>query len=294
MGWWCDMAAYYNEIDPFAAEWLRNLIKSKHIADGEVDTRNISDVSPENLSGFDQCHFFAGIGGWSCALRLAEWPDDRPVWTGSCPCQPFSTAGNQKAQKDERHLWPIWESLIRKCKPPVIFGEQVASAITHGWLDDVYQGLEAQDYAVGSAVLPACSVGAPHRRDRLFFVAYSKGERKRREQCDIHETDGGPQRECLQQLNSASESISCEDVADTNCQRLQSAARTKFRSIQSQVKPSERSQSSGRNAEMRGNWDVEPDVGRMAHGVRNRVGKLRGYGNAIVPQVAAEFIKATA
>jgi len=87
------LTAYYNEIDPFAAEWLRQLIKDGLIADGEVDERSIEDVTPNELAGFTQCHFFAGIGGWSYALRLAGWPDDQPVWTGSCPCQPFSTAG---------------------------------------------------------------------------------------------------------------------------------------------------------------------------------------------------------
>src|SRR5512147_3187208 len=101
------MAAYYNEFDPFAAAWLRELIKAGHIADGDVDERSIVDVQPADLVGFTQCHFFAGIGGWSLALRLAGWPDDRPVWTGSCPCQPFSQAarGRQHRRTDEsRHL----------------------------------------------------------------------------------------------------------------------------------------------------------------------------------------------
>ncbi len=74
-------AAYYNEIDPFAAQWLRNLIAAGHIAPGEVDERSIEDVTPDDLRGFTQCHFFSGIGVWSHSLRLAGWPDDRPVWT---------------------------------------------------------------------------------------------------------------------------------------------------------------------------------------------------------------------
>ena len=109
------MTAYYNEFDPFAAAWLRELIKKGHIAHGEVDERPIQEVRPEDLRGYTQCHFFAGIGGWSYALRLANWPDDRPVWTGSCPCQPFSSAGRQKGKADDRHLWPVWERLIRDC-----------------------------------------------------------------------------------------------------------------------------------------------------------------------------------
>lgn len=85
--------AYYNEVDSYAAEWLRNLIRAGHIAPGEVDERSVEDVHPEDVKGFVQCHWFAGIGVWSHALRMAGWEDSRPVWTGSCPCQPFSAAG---------------------------------------------------------------------------------------------------------------------------------------------------------------------------------------------------------
>ena len=126
------MAAYYNEIDPKAAAWLRELIRHGLIADGEVDERSILDVQPEDLHGYTQCHFFAGIGGWSRALRLAGWPDDRPVWTGSPPCQPFSAAGQQKGKDDERHLAPHWASLVAAGRPPVVFGEQVASSAVFG------------------------------------------------------------------------------------------------------------------------------------------------------------------
>lgn len=152
---------------------LRQMMADGLIMRGVVDERSITEVSPDDLNDFTQCHFFAGIGGWALALRAAGWPDDRPVWTGSAPCQPFSSAGRQKGKDDERHLFPCWLNLIRERGAPVIFGEQVATAIAHGWLDDVYQGLEAEGYAVGAAVLPACGVGAPHRRDRLWFVAHA-------------------------------------------------------------------------------------------------------------------------
>ena len=175
------MRAYYNEFKPEAAHMLRQLIKDGLIAPGEVDERSIVDVQAADLKGYTQCHFFAGIGGWSVALRMAGWDDSRPVWTGSCPCQPFSTAGKQKGKSDERHLWPSWYKLIIECKPPVIFGEQVGSAIAHGWLDDVYNDLEREGYEIGAAVLPACSVGKPHRRDRLWFVADSELRRCERQ-----------------------------------------------------------------------------------------------------------------
>jgi DNA (cytosine-5)-methyltransferase 1 len=172
------MAAYYNEIDPFAAQWLRNLIAKNLIAPGDVDERSIRDVQPDDLRNYKQCHFFAGIGVWSYALRRAGWEDSRPVWTGSCPCQPFSAAGKQEGTADARHLWPEWFRLIRKCRPVVIFGEQVSAAIRHSWLDLVSADLEGAGYAIGSAVMGAHSVGAPHIRQRLFFVADSDGARR--------------------------------------------------------------------------------------------------------------------
>ena len=164
------MATYYNEYEPYAAEWLRNLIKKGLIPNGEVDTRSILNVAPDDLRGFTQCHFFAGLGGWAYAGRLAGWPDDRPIWTGSAPCQPFSTAGQQKGTADERHLWPVFFGLIRACRPPVVMGEQVAAAVGKDWLDGVSTDLEGIGYACGAVVVPACAVDAPHRRDRLWFV----------------------------------------------------------------------------------------------------------------------------
>jgi DNA (cytosine-5)-methyltransferase 1 len=164
---------YYNESDQKPAAWLRELIADGLIAKGVVDERPIERVRPGDLRRFTQCHFFAGIGGWSPALRLAGWPDERPVWTGSCPCQPFSSAGKRRGFDDERHLWPTFFRLIAECRPNTIFSEQVVAAIDHGWLDQVVDDLEGVGYAVGPVVFPAEAVGAPHRRERLYFVADS-------------------------------------------------------------------------------------------------------------------------
>lgn len=164
------MSAYYNEHDPFAAEWLRQLVKEGHIAPGDVDERDIRTVKSSELTGYIQCHFFAGIGVWSYALRQAGWPDDKPVWTGSCPCQPFSAAGKGKGKEDERHLWPAFFGLIKESRPSVVFGEQVAAAIGHGWLDLVFDDLESVGYQTASSILSASWAGAPHIRSRLYFV----------------------------------------------------------------------------------------------------------------------------
>lgn len=170
------MPAYYNEIDPYAAQWLRNLIAGGHIAPGEVDERSIEDVTPDDLRGFTQCHFFAGIGVWSHSLRLAGWPDDKPVWTGSCPCQPFSAAGKGDGFADERHLWPAFFHLISECRPQHVFGEQVASGNANTWFDLVQTDLEGMGYAFGLVPFASAGVGAPHIRERAYWVANASSE----------------------------------------------------------------------------------------------------------------------
>lgn len=162
---------YYNDIDPAACAWARELIKMKLVPDGEVDNRSILDVSPYELKGFVQVHLFAGILGWSKALRMAGWSDDRPVFTASLPCQPFSVAGNQNGKNDERHLLPHVVELVRELKPNTCFGEQVESAISHGWLDDLHNEFGNMGYEVASAIIPAAAIGAPHIRSRLWWVA---------------------------------------------------------------------------------------------------------------------------
>jgi DNA (cytosine-5)-methyltransferase 1 len=167
--------AYYNEIDPFAVDTLRTLIARELIAPGEVDDRSIEDVSPDDLRGFTQCHFFAGLGLWSAAARRAGWGDDRPVWTASCPCQPFSEAGAGAGFADERHLWPSLHWLIQQRRPAIIFGEQVASAEAKPWLDLVCDDLAGVGYATRAQVAAAACYGAPMRRERLYWMADRDG-----------------------------------------------------------------------------------------------------------------------
>src|SRR3990167_4383778 len=167
------MRSYFNEWDPYMAAWLRNMIAGGELPEGDVDERSIADVQPSDLRGYGQVHLFAGLGGWPLALRLAGWPSTRPVWTGSCPCQPLSSAGKRRGADDERHLWPEFQRLIAECRPDVVFGEQVDSDDGLEWLDGVQADLEALDYASGAVTLPAASVGAPHRRRRLYWVVHA-------------------------------------------------------------------------------------------------------------------------
>ena len=291
------MSAYYNEMEPYAAQWLRNLIDKGLIAKGEVDERSILDVAPADLRGFTQCHFFAGIGGWSLAARLAGWPDERPLWTGSAPCQPFSTAGQQKGQADERHLWPVFFSLIRACRPPVVMGEQVAAAVGKDWLDGVSSDLEGIGYACGAVVVPACAVDAPHRRDRLWFVADADiGARRERYEPDLF---GGRANDPEQTRMGGGDF----DVADAVRLGQQGPGALGGSGDTAAGDGGQASDAvnagAGFWAEHR--WAIGADgksrrvksgIRLLAYGVPARVGRLRAYGNAIAPPLAAEVIGA--
>lgn len=364
------MAAYYNEHDLFAAAWLRNLIAAGHIAPGVVDERDIRDIRPDELAGYTQCHFFAGIGGWSYALRLAGWPDDRPAWTGSCPCQPFSAAGARAGFADERHLWPAFFHLIEICRPPIVFGEQVASKDGLGWLDLVQADLEGADYAVGAADLCAAGVGAPHIRQRLWWMADAghderstrPARRQQQSRPPIGERVGGYREDRgLADANgwhasaerqqrswqhgqqpqdggtgllehAASEQVglprrarlagsAAGELGDTDDTRSQGRIVHAERAGELVARPSgvadelantlpagraERWPLAGNGSTAGRGWSdcdwlpcrdgkarpVEPGTFPLAHGIPGRVGRLRAYGNAIVPQVAAQFIGA--
>lgn len=312
--------ALYNEIDPFAAQWLRNLIAAGHIAPGEVDERSIEDVTPDDLRGFTQCHFFAGLGVWSHSLRLAGWPDDKPVWTGSCPCQPFSAAGKGDGFADERHLWPHFFHLISERRPQHVFGEQVASGNANTWFDLVQADLEGVGYAFGLVPFTSAGIGAPHIRERAYWVAESAGE------------------QCQKLLPGLAQGVGAEGSRSS----AKSTGLCSVGSLDNADKPGlerhfRNDSAAGRKGatgpvaapgihmrplEVNGFWRdadwllcrdgkwrpvepgtfplvdgaaarlgrVEPGVARVASS--NRVGRLKGYGNAINAQAAAEFIRA--
>lgn len=316
------MTAYYNEIDSYAAQWLRNLIAAGHIAPGDVDTRSIVDVRPDDLNGYTQCHFFAGIGGWSFAARLAGWPDNRALWTGSCPCQPFSVAGKGAGEADARHLWPEFFRLIAAQRPAVVMGEQVAAAVGKSWLDGVCADLEGIGYPTGAAVVPACAVDAPHRRDRLWFVADRHGEHDQRSGSTRsgrwHEStnngtmanDGagrrarplGRQSEFERRTEIISASHSGDAMANGNNgkgleRRSAMLERRDERTPGPDGLADDTRASFWHPSELAIGADgkarrVKPGIRLLANGVPARVGKLRAFGNAIVPQVTAEIIGA--
>ena len=284
---------YYNEHDPAACEWLRELIHRGLIPEGDIDERSIADVEPDDLGGYRQCHFFAGIGGWPLALRLAG-AQDLECWTGSCPCQPFSNAGQKRGTDDERHLWPVWERLIRERRPPVILGEQVEAAVAHGWLDLVSSGLEAEGYAVGSVVMGAHSVGAPHVRKRLYWVADSSGWGVPRESGEGPRTQPPQLRQREQARDVPRDCGALGVLGDAHGGRQGLGGRDGPEGQAGQPSAvgdfwSECDWLPCRDEKAR---PTEPGTFPLVDGVSQRMVLLKGYGNAVVPQVAAAFVKA--
>lgn len=302
------MAAYYNEIDPYAAQWLRNLITAGHIAPGIVDQRSIEDVRPSDLAGFAQCHFFAGIGVWSLALRRSRWEDDRPVWTGSCPCQPFSQAGQGAGFDDERHLWPAWHHLIEQCRPATILGEQVASKDIDPWIDLVQDDLEAVDYAFGAVPFPSAGIGAPHIRDRLYWVAYAQvgGRREERKDAGWRAARDRTQGIASGSLPGGASGRMANAASDgRRSEWTDGDASHGIEAVRAGQEESGRCGAVGGAGPTNGHWrdadwllcrdgklrPVEPGTFPLAHGTPARVGRLRAYGNAINSQAAQVFIE---
>ena len=309
----------YNEIDSNAAAWLENLTLLGEIPLGRIDTRPIQQLGSADLAGVRQFHTFAGIGGWPLALRLAGWPSEREVWTGSCPCQPFSSAGKGKGVEDERHLWPEFFRLIKECRPATVFGEQVGSKAGIGWLDGVQADLEGEGYTCGAIIMGAHSIGAPHIRQIIYWVAHrddgrrlsghgeaegARGEvgiRDRAIARDSGEVDGladgfgvsGSGRPARNESGPQSHLTGSGPWSDY---RIIPCTDGKFRRTGSEVFPLA-------YGLPRSVGKLGPELERVAglaglskeslrKGKSHRIASLKGYGNAIVPVLAAEFVMA--
>ena len=243
-------------------------------------------------------------------VKAEDLPTRPDVICGGFPCQPFSQAGKQQAQDDARHLWPEMFRLIRECRPTWVVGENVAGLIRLG-LDEVLTDLESEGYSTRTFNIPACSVGAPHLRQRLWIVAHSDSE---------SEPDGSFDG------NARQRQLGFEFVADSECKRERGRRISRFRkdnskneeglSVQSRrlgktvADPDRDDRGRGRSTKSSGRksrmehwsggecnrseewWEVEPDVGRLVDGLPNRVPQLRALGNSIVPQIAQKIAQA--
>lgn len=246
---------YYNENCKKTAAWLSELIRQRHLPEGVVDTRSICEVQPEDLRGFTQCHFFAGIGGWSLALRIAGIPSDTKLWTGSCPCQPFSNGGEGRGFEDERHLWPEWLRLICEAKPAIVLGEQVESKLAYEWLEGVFSDMEVEGYGCAGASLNAAGVGAPQLRQRLYWLAHAP-------------EPGMEKLVCLR-----------EGAAPQEAEEGETAPLDARMGLEEWM-------------ELRKGLG-EPGLFPSSDGLSQVPLRLRGYGNAVVPQLAAKFLQAS-
>ena len=270
---------------------------------------------------------FSGIGGFALAARWngyrtvafcdnepyaqavlkKHWPDTPihkdirevrgelyagvTLLTGGFPCQPFSVAGKQRGKDDDRYLWPEMLRVIREARPAWIIGENVAGIVNMA-LDQVCADLEAEGYEVEPLIIPACGVDAPHKRDRIWILANAKGGQRG----GLQDTGGSQRTQGGAELSGITGGLFGElctqDVANAaSGESGQQAKRQRREDIGRRGKDCGGAENEGTEAFDKAVWLPEPDVGRVAHGIPNRVAQLRGLGNAIVPQVAAEIIR---
>jgi DNA (cytosine-5)-methyltransferase 1 len=236
--------------------------------------------------------------------------------TGGFPCQPFSVAGKQRGKDDNRYLWPEMCRVIREARPAWIIGENVAGIVNLA-LDTVCADLEAEGYEVEPIIIPACAVDAPHRRDRVWIIANINGLRSQKQGAEQQAGGAGqllenkrPSRTTLANTESSQSGQSSQrkgredigrgsqDCGGTEDEGKEVVANTVKQGREGREDAERQSVDGyfgcggttyGQSGEAI--WIAEPNVGRVAHGIPNRVAKLRGLGNAIVPQVASEIIR---
>jgi DNA (cytosine-5)-methyltransferase 1 len=186
------------------------------------------------------------------------------VVCGGFPCQPFSIAGKRRGQEDDRYLWPEVVRCLDTLRPTWFLGENVPGLINLA-LDQVCTDLESLGYTVWPVCVPACAVDAPHQRQRVWIVAHNHTEWE-------SQSKGTEQNQRGRTRNGS------EDVADANHERLPQSESESCQEWTSRasVRPCTPSE---------GWWTTEPELGRVAHGISNRVDRLRGLGNAVVPQI---------
>jgi len=319
------MMDFYNEIEPYPARWTEKLIAAGHLPPGTVSRMDIRKINPAMIREYDQCHFFNGIGGWPYALKLAGFETVKSIWTGSCPCQPFSVSGKGKGEADERHLWPYFRELIKFGKPTIVFGEQVASPAGRQWLSRVRIDLENLGYVVGGADLCAPGVGAPHIRQRLFWGAVrisdaesfgskwgraeGKGSEHNLQAIRIPDAN----RERFEKQRRAKSGRKKNAGVEYSCGLGNgNGARRRGQGLPIQPGQDEDFILAGSGPwgdfetvefdELRGKKDrrIKPGIMPVVNGIPGAVGYMRpyerrrqiaAYGNAIVPQLAAVFIE---
>ena len=230
------------------------------------------------------------------------------VVTGGFPCQPFSVAGKRKGTEDDRHLWPEMLRVIKASKPRWVIGENVRNltSIQEGMVfEQVCTDLENEGYEVQSFIIPASAVNAPHQRYRVWIVAYSdsklcrgwraiepSGENKDRELYSAQEEQAGKHlRSKTVRCNSVrGETENVADTNDTGDRTPKHETKRERKKIDKRWEGLSQSESSRLSKYKNENWwSVEPRVGRVVNGISNRVDRIKGLGNAIVPQIAYQI-----